>query len=123
MATKLPRFTQEWTCGSIFRERALRRVLGSRWLKLPVFLLCLVPLGHLAWRAFQHQLTANPIEYITHQTGDWTLRFIVLTLAVTPARKLLGLPDLIRFRRMLGLFAFLLRTAPLQHLDRTGPIL
>ena len=85
----------------------MRRVLGSRWLKLPVFLLCLVPLGHLAWRAFQHQLTANPIEYITHQTGDWTLRFIVLTLAVTPARKLLGLPDLIRFRRMLGLFAFL----------------
>jgi len=51
-------------------------------------------------------LTANPIEYITHQTGDWTLIFVVITLAVTPARKLLRLPELIRFRRMLGLFAF-----------------
>ena len=48
----------------------------------------------------------NPIEYITHQTGDWTLIFVVLTLAVTPARKFLGMPELIRFRRMLGLFAF-----------------
>jgi sulfoxide reductase heme-binding subunit YedZ len=46
------------------------------------------------------------MEYITHQTGDWTLIFIVTTLAVTPARKLLKVPELIRFRRMLGLFAF-----------------
>jgi len=74
---------------------------------LPVFVLCLVPLGHLIWRALHHHLTANPIEYVTHQTGDWTLIFIVITLAVTPARKLLHLPELIRFRRMLGLFAFL----------------
>ena len=51
-------------------------------------------------------LTANPIEFITHFTGDWTIRLIVITLAVTPLRKLLGLPDLIRFRRMIGLFAF-----------------
>ena len=71
-----------------------------------MFALCLVPLGQLAWRALHHNLTANPIEYITHQTGDWTLIFIVITLAVTPARKLLRLPELIRFRRMLGLFAF-----------------
>ena len=75
-------------------------------MKLPVFVLCLVPLGHLVWRALHHHLTANPIEYITHQTGDWTLIFIVTTLAVTPARKLLRVPELIRFRRMLGLFAF-----------------
>ena len=51
-------------------------------------------------------LTPNPIEYITHFTGDWTIRLLVVTLAVTPLRKLLRLPDLIRFRRMLGLFAF-----------------
>ena len=51
-------------------------------------------------------LIANPLEYITHFTGDWTIRFLVITLAVTPLRKLLRLPDLIRFRRMLGLFAF-----------------
>ncbi len=84
----------------------MRKILRSKWIKLPVFLLCLVPLGHLVWRALQHHLTANPIEYITHQMGDWTLIFVVITLAVTPARKLLRVPELIRFRRMLGLFAF-----------------
>lgn len=84
----------------------LRKVLSNKWIKLPVFALCLVPLGQLTWRALHQNLTANPIEYITHQTGDWTLIFIVSTLAVTPARKLLRLPELIRFRRMLGLFAF-----------------
>jgi len=84
----------------------LRKILTSKWIKPPVFGLCLVPLAQLAWRALHNNLTANPIEYITHQTGDWTLIFIVLTLAVTPARKILRLPELIRFRRMLGLFAF-----------------
>ena len=49
---------------------------------------------------------ANPIEFITHRTGDWTIRFIVITLAITPLRQLLRQPQLIRFRRMLGLFAF-----------------
>jgi sulfoxide reductase heme-binding subunit YedZ len=82
------------------------KLLRSKWIKVPVFLLCLVPLGQLIWRALHHHLTANPIEYITHQTGDWTLIFVVITLAVTPARKVLGVPELIRFRRMLGLFAF-----------------
>ncbi len=69
-------------------------------------MLCLVPAGRLVWAAFHQGLGANPIEFITHKTGDWTLIFLVLTLAVTPARRLLRLPDLIRFRRMLGLFAF-----------------
>ena len=73
---------------------------------MPVFLLCLVPVFKLGWKALHGELTANPIEYITHQTGDWTLIFIVATLAITPLRKLLGIPELIRFRRMLGLFAF-----------------
>ena len=50
--------------------------------------------------------SANPIEFITHFTGDWTIRLIVTTLAITPLRKLLHQPDLIRFRRMIGLFAF-----------------
>ncbi len=49
---------------------------------------------------------ANPIEFITHATGDWTIRFILITLTVTPLRALLNEPQLIRFRRMLGLFAF-----------------
>ena len=59
----------------------MKKTLRSKWIKVPVFALCLVPLGQLAWRALNNQLTANPIEYITHQTGDWTLIFIVLTLA------------------------------------------
>ncbi len=84
----------------------MHRILSSKWIKFPVFVACLVPLGQLGWRALHGDLTANPIEYITHQTGDWTIIFVVITLAVTPARKLLRLPELIRFRRMLGLFAF-----------------
>jgi len=81
-------------------------MLRRRWVKVLAFLLCLVPLGWLGWRAWNQDLSANPIEFITHFTGDWTLRFLVITLAVTPLRKLLALPDLIKFRRMLGLFAF-----------------
>jgi sulfoxide reductase heme-binding subunit YedZ len=81
-------------------------MLRNRWTKILVFFLCLAPIFWLGWRAWNDDLTANPIELITHFTGDWTIRMIVITLAVTPLRKLLGLPDLIRFRRMIGLFAF-----------------
>jgi sulfoxide reductase heme-binding subunit YedZ len=84
----------------------LHALLRSKWTKAVVFLLCLGPLGVLGWRAIHGDLTANPIELITHGSGDWALRFLVLTLAITPLRKVLGLPELIRFRRMLGLFAF-----------------
>jgi sulfoxide reductase heme-binding subunit YedZ len=77
-----------------------------RWVKLVVFLLCLSPACRLAWRAWNGDLTPNPIEYITHFTGDWTIRMIVATLAVTPLRRILRLPGLIRFRRPIGLFAF-----------------
>jgi sulfoxide reductase heme-binding subunit YedZ len=84
----------------------VHKLLSSKWLKIPVFLLCLVPIGIVGWRALHNDLTANPIEFITHATGDWTLRFLVITLAITPLRKILALPELIRFRRMLGLFAF-----------------
>ena len=84
----------------------LRKLLVSKRSKVSVFLLCLSPLAYLGLRAFHGQLTANPVEYIQHFTGDWTLRFLLFTLSVTPLRKLLNVPDLIRFRRMLGLFAF-----------------
>ena len=77
-----------------------------RWSKILLFVVCLAPLFRLAWRAYQSDLTANPIEYITHFTGDWAIRFLVITLAVTPLRKLLHAPFLIKYRRMLGLFAF-----------------
>jgi sulfoxide reductase heme-binding subunit YedZ len=81
-------------------------MLRGKWLKAVTFLVCLAPLAWLLWRYRQDDLTANPIEFITHFTGDWTIRFLVLTLAITPLRRLLQLPDLIRFRRMLGLYAF-----------------
>ena len=84
----------------------MHALLNSKWSKPVVFLLCLLPLAALGWRALHGELTANPIEFITHATGDWTLRFVAITLAVTPLRKLLREPQLIRFRRMLGLFAF-----------------
>ncbi len=77
-----------------------------RWFKPLVFLACLVPLARLGWKAYMGLLGANPIEVITHSTGDWLLRFLLITLAITPLRKLLHLPWLIRYRRMFGLFAF-----------------
>jgi sulfoxide reductase heme-binding subunit YedZ len=81
-------------------------MLKKRWMKPLVFVLCLTPIFLLGWAALHDGLGANPIEFITHATGDWTLRFLVITLAITPARRLLGLPDLIKFRRMVGLYAF-----------------
>ena len=84
----------------------MHRFLTSAWTKVVAFLICLGPLAELVVRQYRQDLGANPVEYITHQTGTWALRFLALTLAISPARKLLALPDLIRFRRMLGLYAF-----------------
>jgi len=84
----------------------VRALLVSKWTKVAIFLLCLIPFGDLVWRIIKSDLGANPVEFLQHATGDWTLRFLVFTLCITPFRKLLNLPDLIRFRRMLGLFAF-----------------
>ena len=78
----------------------------SRWLKPVVFLACLAPLGSLVWRGFHGGLGANPIEAITHGTGDDTLTFLLITLSITPLRRLTRQYWLINFRRMLGLFAF-----------------
>lgn len=71
-----------------------------------VFVLCLVPVAELAWHAYTGDLTANPVEYLTHKTGDWIIRFLMITLAITPLRLWLHQPQLTRFRRMFGLFAF-----------------
>jgi methionine sulfoxide reductase heme-binding subunit len=83
--------------------------MSNRWiilLKVVVFLACLGPLAALLWKYHSDNLGANPIEVITHATGDWILRFLLITLAITPLRKLTRQLWLIRFRRMLGLFAF-----------------
>jgi methionine sulfoxide reductase heme-binding subunit len=77
-----------------------------RLLKAVVWIGCLTPLALLIWRGFHDDLGGNPIEKITHTTGDWTLRFLLITLAITPLRKTFQRPELIRFRRLLGLFAF-----------------
>jgi sulfoxide reductase heme-binding subunit YedZ len=77
-----------------------------RVLKVLVFLTCLLPVAVLVHKGFQGQLGANPVDVITRATGRWTLTFLLITLGVSPVRKLLNALWLIRFRRMLGLFAF-----------------
>ena len=84
----------------------MRKILANRWTKAAAFCLCLTPVATLVWRAWEQDLSANPVEFITHATGDWALRFLLITLAVTPARRVFGLPQLAQFRRMLGLFSF-----------------
>lgn len=83
-----------------------RPVPATRYFKPVLFLICLGPLARLGWKAYSGMLGANPIEVITHSTGDWTLIFLCVTLAITPLRRIAKQPWLIRFRRMLGLFAF-----------------
>ncbi len=77
-----------------------------RYFKPAIFLTCLLPLARLVWRGLHSNLGANPIETITHGTGDWTLIFLLVTLSVTPLRKLTHQYWLIGLRRMFGLFAF-----------------
>jgi DMSO/TMAO reductase YedYZ heme-binding membrane subunit len=71
-----------------------------------IFINCAVPIALLAWDAYHHRLGANPQEYLIHTTGTLTLVFLILSMAVTPLRKALGLPWMVQFRRLLGLFAF-----------------
>ena len=80
--------------------------LLNRGIKPLLFVLCLLPLGQLAWGVIYDELGANPIEVLTRSTGEWTLRFLLVTLTVTPLRQLTGANWLIKLRRMLGLFAF-----------------
>ncbi len=75
-------------------------------LKPLLFLALLIPLGQLGYGYYTDDLTANPIEYITHFTGSWSLLILLASLSVTPVRRLTGWNELIKLRRMLGLFAF-----------------
>ncbi len=77
-----------------------------RILKVAVFVAALGPVAWLVWAASTGNLSANPLSDITNETGVWALRFVCITLAITPARRLTGWNGLIRFRRMVGLFAF-----------------
>jgi sulfoxide reductase heme-binding subunit YedZ len=84
----------------------LRHALQHRSSKPLLCLLCLMPFAWLVWGAVNDTLGANPAEYLIRATGDWTLRLLCVTLAVTPVRVMLGLPELAKFRRMLGLFTY-----------------
>ena len=80
--------------------------MKPKYLKPLIFFACLIPLGRLGWKALNAGLGANPIQLITWSTGTWTLVFLMVTLSVTPVRRLTRQYWLIQFRRMFGLFAF-----------------
>jgi methionine sulfoxide reductase heme-binding subunit len=75
-------------------------------LKPLIFLVCLIPFGQLLYRAYTENLGANPIDTITRFTGSWALFILLASLAVTPLRRITGWNELVKYRRMLGLFAF-----------------
>ena len=86
----------------VFLQKFLRH--GSA--KPVVLLFGLIPFGGLIWGAAQDALGANPAEFLSRATGDWTLRLLCITLAITPLRQFLAWPELARFRRMLGLLTY-----------------
>lgn len=112
-----PGYTPAWTCGRIFRpgESGLVTVVMNdiRFYKILVAVNALIPLALLAGDAWRGRLGANPIEFFLRTTGVLTLVFLIVTLAVTPLRKAFGWNSLIKFRRMLGLFAFFYGTVHL----------
>ncbi|MBM3786247.1 MAG: sulfoxide reductase heme-binding subunit YedZ [Acidobacteria bacterium] len=79
---------------------------NARWAKAVVIGLCLIPLAELAWRWNNNQLGINRLETVARFTGNWTMRFLLLSLCITPLRRLPGQSGLIRFRKTLGLCAF-----------------
>ncbi|MBC7700989.1 protein-methionine-sulfoxide reductase heme-binding subunit MsrQ [Aquabacterium sp.] len=90
----------------------MNRLLVNQWLLKPwvkplVWLLCALPLALLVLAGVQDRLGANPAEKLIHETGIWTLRWLCLTLAVSPLRELVSLPALLRYRRALGVTAFI----------------
>ena len=84
----------------------LRKALQHRHAKPALWLLCCLPCVWLVWGAANDHLGANPAEYLIRATGDWTLRLLCITLAVTPLRVVLSLPELAKLRRMFGLFTY-----------------
>ena len=111
MRTRSASCTRAWTCArtSERRYRGIDRLVEACRFSY----LSLVPFLRLFVLGFQDRLGANPIEFITHSTGFWTLTFLCITLTVTPLRRLTGWQQLVRLRRMLGLFAFFYASAHL----------
>jgi sulfoxide reductase heme-binding subunit YedZ len=86
-----------------------------KWLSKAVFVVCLLPLVYLAWLWYANKLGINQVERVARFTGDWTLRFLMITLAITPLRRIKVLSPLVKFRRMLGLFTFFYGTLHMLH--------
>lgn len=86
--------------------RPFNRIKPITWIKILVFAAALIPAARLVVGLFTGGLGANPVEFITHTTGTFALVFLMITLTVTPLRRITGYASLIRLRRMLGLFAF-----------------
>jgi len=86
-----------------------------KWLSKAVFVVCLLPLVYLAWLWYADKLGINQVERVARFTGDWTLRFLMITLAITPLRRIKALSPLVKFRRMLGLFTFFYGTLHMLH--------
>ncbi len=84
-----------------------------RCFKALLFVGCLVPAAVLGWQWWREALGANPVEAVMRETGIWTLRFLLITLTVTPLRKITGWHGVVRYRRMLGLFTFFYATSHL----------
>lgn len=105
-------FTPEWICARTSDQVRVSRFVPPRWVKPVIFAASLIPALYVAWALYSdfamstRLLGSNPINEAEHYTGRWTLRFLIATLAVTPARRMLGWNWLIKYRRMLGLFAF-----------------
>jgi methionine sulfoxide reductase heme-binding subunit len=93
---------------------AVKAFVGNRWTKPTVFAICLLPAAQIAWNTYLvltgtgglTDLGANPITKIEILTGLWTMRFLAITLAITPVRETFGLGALAKYRRMFGLFTF-----------------
>lgn len=84
----------------------LKSLKARQFAKPLLFIVLLIPFGQMVWGAFTDNLGTNPVETLTHSTGDWTLRCLLLTLLITPLRRFSGMVWLVQLRRMLGLYTF-----------------
>ncbi|WP_438970067.1 sulfite oxidase heme-binding subunit YedZ [Methylophaga sp.] len=100
---------QAWTSNVISKGNT-GSIIKLIHLKVLLFIVCLYPFFSLVWGLFTDQLGVNPVETLTRSSGLWGLRFLLITLCVTPLRWLTGINQLTRFRRMLGLYAFFYAT-------------
>ena len=103
--TKWRIYMLAWTCGKTF-EPPGPDLKSTKFTKLVIFVNALVPLALLLWDVYWKRVGANPVDFMTRTTGMLTLIFLMITLAITPIRKVSGANSVVKFRRMLGLYAF-----------------